>query len=116
MVYLIASVAFSFIAYSVVFNTENMTITIVDNADLLLEIWTSDPSVLPNLKNQNVFTKVHVLNDNLWLVRCEFPSLNVIHAALANVEFKILVVRFTAGTGYFSSDPNDTAAGHSIIG
>ena len=93
-----------------------MSVTIVDNNDYMFEIWTENPEILKSLLAQNLFTKHHILEDNLWLVRCEFVNFNPIHTQLAQAKYKMLEVRFTTGSRYFSSDKQDELLGNNITG
>ncbi len=92
-----------------------MIAQIVDNHDLML-VLNAPAADLNALQSQGLFTKQYALAENSWLLRCSLDKFGSLKNALENKAYKMVVVRFTSGSTYFSSDSQDQNSGQNITG
>ncbi len=92
-----------------------MIVQIVDNHDLMLVL--NAPTVdLNALQKQGLFAKQYAISENSWLLRCGLDKFGALKTALEHKVYKMVVVRFTSGSTYFSSDSQDQSSGQNITG
>ena len=92
-----------------------MIVQIVDNRDLMLTL-SADAVDLAALQSQGFISKSHPISETTWLVRCTFDNFTGLQTSLIGKTYKMVVVRFSSGSTYFSSDVQDQLIGQNITG
>jgi hypothetical protein len=93
-----------------------MNTTVIDNEDYLVMIWAETSAPLLALEAVQALGMIHKLQENLWMARVAFNKAKIVREGIAMGEFKMVVIRYTSESSYFSHDHQDQLLGRKVTG